>query len=73
MMHEQIRQAMKEFQSENVNFSFTDKEISPFDRIHLTVHDFVPPDTLQSAKVFLSRETFSPGQSSPAAESSTIL
>jgi hypothetical protein len=72
MVHAQIRTAVKEFQSwNNVNFSFVGKDIKPYDHIHLTVHEFISPDTMQSAKAFLSLETTS-GQSSPAAESSTI-
>jgi uncharacterized protein DUF4388 len=72
MVHEQIRTAVKEFQSwNNVHFSFVEKDITPYDRIHLTVHEFISPDTLQSAKAFFSLETTS-GQASPAAETSTI-
>jgi uncharacterized protein DUF4388 len=72
MVHEQIRTAVREFQSwNNVNFNFVEKNISPYDRIHLTVHEFISPATLQSAKVFFSLEATT-GQSSPAAESSTV-
>jgi hypothetical protein len=68
MVHEQIRQSVKEFQSwNNVSFSFIEKEITPYDHIHLMIHEFIPPDTVQSAKTFLSLETSSPGKSSPAA------
>ena len=72
MVHEQIRQSVKEFQSwNNASFSFIEKESTPYDHIHLMIHEFVPADTLQSAKTFLSLETSSPGRSSPAAEPST--
>ena len=55
MVHEQIRQAVKEFQSwNNATFSFLDKDIKPYDRIHLTLNEFIPPSTLESAKAFLS-------------------
>jgi hypothetical protein len=75
MVHEQIRQAMKEFYAwNNVNFSFTDKHIKPFDRINLSVSEFLPVSTIQSAKAFLSLDTAfdSPslsGTSSKTAES----
>jgi hypothetical protein len=36
-------------------FSFVDKDIQPFDTIHLTVHEFVNPETLKSALESLSR------------------
>ena len=55
MVHEQIRQAVKEFQSwNNANFSFLDKDIKPYDRIHLTLYEFIPPSTIESAQTFLS-------------------
>ena len=55
MVHEQIRQAMKEFLAwNNVSFSFTDKHIKPYDRINLSVYEFIPLATIQSAKAFLS-------------------
>jgi len=55
MVHEQIRQAMKEFLSwNNVYFSFTDKLIHPHDRINLPVYEFIPLAVIQSAKGFLS-------------------
>jgi uncharacterized protein DUF4388 len=55
MVHEQIRQAVKEFQTwDNATFSFLDEDLKPFDRIHLTLSEFIPPSTLKSAKAFLS-------------------
>jgi hypothetical protein len=55
MVHEQIRQAMKEFLSWNtINFSFTDKHLKPHDRINLSVYEFIPLAVIQSAKGFLS-------------------
>jgi hypothetical protein len=55
MVYEQIRQAVKEFQSwNNANFSFLDKDIKPYDRIHLTLKEFMPPSTIESAQAFLS-------------------
>jgi|GEM_PF-2044318 len=71
MVHEQIRQAIKEFQTWNdVNFSFIDKDIVIYDRIHLTVHEFIPPETLRSAKTFVSFEAPQQGMS-PAAVSAS--
>jgi glutaredoxin-related protein len=55
MVHEQIRQAMKEYLSwDDVAFSFTDKHIHPYDRINLSVYEFIPLATIQAAKAFLS-------------------
>jgi len=55
MVHEQIRQAVKEYQSwNNANFSFLDKDIKPYDRIHLMLNEFIPPPTIESALAFLS-------------------
>lgn len=57
MVHEQIRQAMKEFLTwKNVSFSFTDKHLQPYDRINLNVYEFIPLAVIQSAKCFLSLE-----------------
>ena len=58
MVHAQIRQAVKEYQSwKNSNFSFQDKDIKPYDRIHLTLNEFIPPSTIESATAFLSAGT----------------
>ena len=58
MVHAQIRQAVKEYQSwNNSNFSFQDKDIKPYDRIHLTLNEFIPPSTIESATAFLSAGT----------------
>jgi len=55
MVQEQIRTAIKEFQSWNgPQYSFQDKDIQPYDRVHVTVHEFIFPDTLQSVANFLS-------------------
>ncbi|HTG01779.1 MAG TPA: DUF4388 domain-containing protein [Nitrospirota bacterium] len=57
LVHEQIRQAIKEFLSwDAVSFSFTDKHLNPFDRINLSVYEFIPLLTIQSAKGFLSED-----------------
>jgi Domain of unknown function (DUF4388) len=58
MVQEQIRQSLKEFQSwKDVNFSFVNKDIQPRDRIHVLTHEFISPETLRSAAVFLSLKT----------------
>jgi uncharacterized protein DUF4388 len=58
MVHEQIRQAVKEFQSwNNATFSFLDADLNPHDRIHLTLNEFIPPSMVASAKTFLSADT----------------
>jgi hypothetical protein len=55
-VHEQMRQAVKEFQSwKGITFSFSAKDIRPHDRIHLTAHEFISPETLNSAVSFLLR------------------
>ncbi len=58
MVHEQIRRAIKEFQSwSNVSLSFNERELKPYDRICLPVHEFVPQNTIEAAKIFLAAET----------------
>ncbi len=53
MIHEQIRQSVKDFQKwPNIRASFVEKEIQPFDGIHLNVQEFIIPDSLSSAKDF---------------------
>jgi hypothetical protein len=55
MVHEQIRQSVKEFQSWNTSaFSFSVKEVKPFDRINLPTHEFIPLQTLHTARAFFS-------------------
>lgn len=74
MVHEQIRKAIKEFQSwDSLNFSFTHKDIKPYDRIHLPPQEFIPPDTIHAVKAFLAHETPAPGLSSPRAATTTSL
>lgn len=75
MVHEQIRQAVKEFKSWNkLNYSFSPKDITPFDRIHLPTQEFIPAETIHAAKTFLSYESAAPEvSSSPAPVSSTTV
>jgi len=55
MVFEQIRQSIQEFQTwDDVNFSFLDKELKPYDRISLNVHEFIPPRTVEAARSFLA-------------------
>ncbi|HYA86943.1 MAG TPA: DUF4388 domain-containing protein [Nitrospirota bacterium] len=70
MVHEQIRKAVKEFQSwENLNFSFTHKDIKPFDRIYLPLQEFIQPETINAAKAFLAGEP--PASTMSSSEAST--
>jgi hypothetical protein len=55
MVHEQIRQALKEFLVwKNLSLSFTDKEVPTYDSIHLATTEFIQPDVLKAARTFLS-------------------
>lgn len=55
MVHEQIRQSIKEFTTwQKMGFSFLEKEIAPYDTIHLPINEFIPPQTLKSALHFFS-------------------
>lgn len=61
IVHEQIRQAMIDFQSwKGVNYNFEHKDIRPPDGIHLSVHEFIPATTIQSALSFLSGQAHQP-------------
>jgi hypothetical protein len=54
MVHEQIRNAMREFESwPNLQMSFIQKEFRPFDGIHLPVHEFIGPDAFKTAMDFM--------------------
>ena len=57
MVHEQIRQSLKEFEKwQELSISFVDRDIQPFDRIHLLTHEFISQETFQSAETFISRK-----------------
>jgi hypothetical protein len=59
MVQDQIRNAVKEFQSwKGLSFSFTDKEVQPYDRIHLTIHEFIPSEMLNAAMICLSHHAY---------------
>jgi hypothetical protein len=70
MVHEQIRTALKDFQTwDSPHFSFTNKDIKPFDRIHLSLQEFIPSDTIRAVKAFLAHEA--PPADMPSAPSVT--
>jgi hypothetical protein len=55
MVHEQIRQSVKEFQSwKDLSITFVDKDIHPYDRINLPTLSFITPENIKSASFFLS-------------------
>lgn len=61
MVHAQIREAVKEFLSwERLTFGFVKKEIQPYDKINMLVHEFIPPAVLTSAKLYLCDITANP-------------
>ena len=67
MVHAQIREAVKEFMSwERLSFSFVKKEIQPYDKIYMLVHEFIPPAVLTSAKLYLCDVTANQQSSHPA-------
>lgn len=67
MVHDQIRTAINDFQSwENVHFSFITKQIMPFDRIHLPVHEFIRYETIKTALSFLGEKLAKAASPRPA-------
>jgi len=57
MVHEQIRMAVKEFQSwKDMNVTFVDKDIQPYDSVHLKTREFISPETIRAAELYLSAE-----------------
>ncbi len=71
MVHEQIRRAIQDFSLwQNVDFTFLKKDVTPFDRINLPVHEFIPPDVVQSALQFVDGISHPRGASGAAAEPS---
>ncbi len=56
MVHEQIRQSIREFMNwGSLRASFVEKDICPFDRIHLPVYEFIEQSILTSAQLFCSQ------------------
>jgi len=71
MVHEQIRQAVKEFITwGKLRISFLERDIRPFDRIHLPVYEFLPPDTVEVSKAFIAEASLSQKQA-PSITSTT--
>lgn len=55
MVHEQIRQSIREFNTWScLNFRFSDKDIKPHDSIHLLIFEFIHPAALENAARLLS-------------------
>lgn len=55
MVHQQIRQSIKEFLTwPKIHAGFAEKEIKPFDKINLNVHEFISSEVFHSARIFLS-------------------
>jgi hypothetical protein len=70
MVHEQIRQSMKEFQSwKDFTVTFVEKDIQPYDRIHLPTHEFISPENLRFAELFISTAISKQAASPPATPS----
>ena len=68
MVHEQIRQSVKEFITwDKLRISFLERDICPFDRIHLPVHEFLPPDIVKASKAFIAEGSLSWRQAPSAA------
>lgn len=66
MVHKQIRQSVAEFLTwDNLRIGFQEKEIHPFDRIHLPINEFLQPDVLRSSKKFFAK-MHSPQQPAPS-------
>ncbi len=70
MVHEQIRRAIRDFNSwQNVDFSLLKKNVQPFDGINLPVHEFLSPDVIRSAQLFASAMTNAAGATGAPASS----
>jgi len=66
MVHEQIRQAVRDFLSwQKLNVSFVEKDVTPVDSIHLPVHEFIAPDTLHAARSFGFTDPAQAGSAAP--------
>jgi len=53
MVQDQIRKAVKDFSVwKQIDINFVNKDIRPFDSIHLPVYEFIPPDVAKAALVF---------------------
>jgi len=55
MVQEQIRKAIEDFSIwDPLDFYFNDKDVKPFDSIHLPVYEFIPAEVVNSALVFVA-------------------
>jgi hypothetical protein len=55
MVQEQIRKAIMDFSIwDPLDFSFNDKDVQPFDSIHLPVYEFIPANVINAALVFVA-------------------
>ena len=55
MVQEQIRRAIMDFSGWNpLEFNFINKNVQPFDAIHLPVYEFIPADVVNSTLVFVA-------------------
>lgn len=77
LVHDQIRKAVEDFRAwQNIHFSFIPKAITPFDRIHLPIHEFIRPDAVKTALTFLAdklSKSQPPRHSSPQVTASATL
>ena len=55
MVQAQIRMAIQDFSGWSpLDFNFVDKDVRPFDAIHLPVYEFIPADVIHSTLVFVA-------------------
>lgn len=61
MVHDQIRKAIEDFAGwENIQFSFIQKDVTPFDRIRVSTLEFISPDVVKMALAFLGAQKTAP-------------
>lgn len=55
MVQEQIRKALRDFNGWTpLEFNFINKDVQPFDSIHLPVYEFIPANVVNSTLVFVA-------------------
>lgn len=55
MVQEQIRKALRDFNEWTpLEFNFINKDVKPFDSIHLPVYEFIPTNIVNSTLVFVA-------------------
>ncbi len=55
LVHEQIRQSIREFQTwKDASFSFLERDLKTYDRIGLNILEVIPSSTVAAMKSFLS-------------------